>query len=114
MYMGAEWNLRDRDLGEVGKDSFITLQELQEMQLWSLGQEDPLEEEMAIHSSILAWRIPMDRGAWWTTVHRVTVSQAWLRDLAHPWICKAPRAFVQPDSEWEITDKIPAVVELKF
>ena len=28
------------------------------------GQEDPLEEGMATHSSILAWRIPMDRGAW--------------------------------------------------
>jgi len=31
----------------------------------SLGQEDTLEKEMATHSSILAWRIPMDRGAWW-------------------------------------------------
>ena len=31
----------------------------------SLGWEDPLEEGMAIPSSILAWRIPMDRGAWW-------------------------------------------------
>ena len=30
----------------------------------SLGQEDPLEEEMATHSSILAWKISMDRGAW--------------------------------------------------
>ena len=30
----------------------------------SLGQEDPLEEGMATHTSILAWRIPMDRGAW--------------------------------------------------
>ena len=30
----------------------------------SLGREDPLEEGMVIHSSILAWRIPMDRGAW--------------------------------------------------
>ena len=30
----------------------------------SLGWEDPLEEGMATHSSILAWRIPMDRGAW--------------------------------------------------
>ena len=30
----------------------------------TLGQEDPLEEGMATHSSILAWRIPMDRGAW--------------------------------------------------
>ena len=30
----------------------------------SLGWEDSLEEGMATHSSILAWRIPMDRGAW--------------------------------------------------
>ena len=29
-----------------------------------LGWEDPLEKEMATHSSILAWRIPVDRGAW--------------------------------------------------
>ena len=41
----------------------------------SLGQEDPLEESMAIHSSFLAWRIPMDRGAWWATVHGVIKSQ---------------------------------------
>ena len=34
------------------------MQELQEMQFQSLGQEDPLEEGMATHSSILAWRIP--------------------------------------------------------
>ena len=34
----------------------------------SPGREDPLEEGMAIHSSILAWRTPMDRGAYWTTV----------------------------------------------
>ena len=37
-----------------------------------LGWEDLLEEGMGIHSSILAWRIPMDRGAWWTKVHGVT------------------------------------------
>ena len=41
----------------------------------SLGWEDPLEEGMTAHSSILAWRIPMDRGAWWGTVHRVARSQ---------------------------------------
>ena len=41
----------------------------------SLGQEDPLEEGMATHSSILAWSIPVDRGAWWATVHRVAKSQ---------------------------------------
>ena len=38
----------------------------------SLSWEDPLEEGMAAHSSILAWRIPMDRGAWQATVHAVT------------------------------------------
>jgi len=40
----------------------------------SLGQEDPLEEGMATHSSILTWRILMDRGAWWATVHGVAKS----------------------------------------
>ena len=40
----------------------------------SLGWEDPLEEGMAIHSSILAWRIPLDRGAWQATVHGVAGS----------------------------------------
>ena len=42
------------------------------MQVPSLGQEDLLEDGMATHSSIRAWRIPMDRGTWWATVHRVT------------------------------------------
>ena len=42
----------------------------------SLGWEDPLEEGMTTHSTILAWRIPMDRGAWQATVHRITKSQA--------------------------------------
>ena len=40
----------------------------------SLGWEDPLEKGTAIHSSILAWKIPMDRGAWWATVHGVAKS----------------------------------------
>ena len=39
--------------------------------------EDPLEEGMATHSFILAWRIPMDRGAWWATVHGV--AESWTR-----------------------------------
>ena len=38
------------------------------------GQKDPLEEGMATHFSILAWRIPMDRGACRATVHRVAKS----------------------------------------
>ena len=56
---------------------------MQETWLRSLGQEDPLEEEMATYSSILAWENPMDRGAWWATVHRVTKSQAGLSMHAH-------------------------------
>ena len=47
---------------------------MQEMQVGSLGQDDPLEEGMAAHSSILVWRIPMDRGAWRATVHGVAES----------------------------------------
>ena len=41
---------------------------MQETRVGSMGQEDPLEEEMATHSSILAWKNAMDRGAWWATV----------------------------------------------
>ena len=40
----------------------------------SLVWEDSLKEGMATHSSILAWRIPMDRGAWWATVHGLAES----------------------------------------
>ena len=43
--------------------------------VWFLGWEDLLEKGMTTHSSILAWRIPMDRGAWWTIVHGVAKSQ---------------------------------------
>ena len=42
----------------------------------SLDWEDPLEKGMATYSSILAWRIPMDTGAWWAIVHGVT---SWTR-----------------------------------
>ena len=48
---------------------------MQETWVQSLGLEDPLEEGTATHSSILAWRIPMDRGAWWVTVHGVEKSR---------------------------------------
>ena len=43
------------------------------------GQEDPLEEGMATHSSILVWRVPMNRGAWWAIVHRVAKRQTHLK-----------------------------------
>ena len=43
------------------------------MWVQSLGREDPLEKEMATHSSVLAWRIPMDRRAW--------------KAICSPWAC---------------------------
>ena len=53
---------------------------MQETWVLSLSWEDPLEEGMATHFSILAWRIPMDRGAWWATVHGVAKSGTQLSD----------------------------------
>ena len=41
---------------------------------------------MATHSSILAWRIPMDRGAWWATVHAVTKSRTLLSDYIYIYV----------------------------
>ena len=52
------------------------------MQVQSLGQEDPLEEGRATHSSIYAWKNPMDRGAWQVLVHRVSKSQTRLKQLS--------------------------------
>ena len=51
------------------------MQESLEPQVQSLGQEDLLEEGMATQSSILVWRIPMDRGAQQATAHGVAKSQ---------------------------------------
>ena len=42
-----------------------------ETQVRSLGWEDPLEEEMATHFSVLAWEIPWTEDAWQATVHGV-------------------------------------------
>ena len=48
----------------------------------SLGREDPLEKRMATHSSILAWRILVDRRAWLATVRGVAESQTRLSNQA--------------------------------
>ena len=48
-----------------------------------LGREDPLEKEMAMHSQYSCLENPMDRGAWWATVHGVTKSQT--RRSMHAW-----------------------------
>ena len=52
------------------------------MQFRSLGREDPVEKEMTSHSSILAWEIPMDGGAWQATVHGVAKSQTRVSPLS--------------------------------
>ena len=57
------------------------MQETQEMRFWSLGQEDPLKEEITTHSSILPWKSHEQR-AWHATVHGDTNSQTWLSNWA--------------------------------
>ena len=58
------WGFSDSSAGK-------NLLAMQEIWVRSLSQEDPLEEDMATPCSILAWRIPIDRGAWWATVNGV-------------------------------------------
>ena len=53
---------------------------MEETWVQSLGWEDPLEEDTATHSRILAWRSHMDGGAWRATIHGVTKSQRQLSD----------------------------------
>ena len=55
-----------------GLPRWFSSKEIQELWVPSLGWEDPLEEEMVTHSSM---ENPMDRGAWWAIVHKVTESQ---------------------------------------
>jgi len=49
---------------------------MQEKWVQSLSQEDPLEEEIATHSIILAWKIPQTEKPWKATVHGVAESDA--------------------------------------
>ena len=66
-------------LGFPGGSVVKNLPVMRETCVWSPGRGNPLKESIAIYSSILAWRILMDRGAWWATVHVVTKSQTWQR-----------------------------------
>ena len=63
------------------------MQEVHETPVQPLGLQDPLEEEMATYSSILAWRNPKDRGTWRATVQTVTKSQTRLIY----WACKSTK-----------------------
>ena len=63
---------------------------MRETWVQSLGWEDPLEESMAAHSSILAWRIPMDGGTWRATGHGVAKEQGTTERLGTQHIPGAP------------------------
>ena len=72
-YHGYDW-------ASLVAQSIKNLPAMWETWVQSLDWEDPLEEDMATHSSVLAWRIPMDRGVWRATVHGVAKSQTQLND----------------------------------
>ena len=83
---------------------------MQETLVQPLGWEDPLEEDMASHSNILAWRIPMDRGAWWATVCGVAKSQTrWSTKhstgslLGADKLCKSPTMVWVPPQDMPIS-----------
>ena len=69
------------------------MQETQEKWVWFLGREDPLEKEMATHSSILCQENSMRRSPW-ATVHGVSKSQTEMSDWA--WVEK----WAQEESDW--------------
>ena len=82
-------------LGFLVAQTVKNLPAMWEAWVQSLGWEDPLEKAMVIHSSILAWRIPMDRGAWLATVHGIAKTQTWLSDYAQHSTAQHIRHFVR-------------------
>ena len=70
------WHVLGFPGGSDGKESACNARDLGSI----LGWEDSLEENMATHFSVLAWRIPMDRGAWHAAVHGVAKSRTQLSD----------------------------------
>ena len=78
--------------GSDGKESTCNEGDLGSIPGW----EDPLEEVMGTRSSILPWRIPMDREAWWTTVPGIAKSQTQLSAMqAHTHLCVHTRTHTQ-------------------
>ena len=73
------------------------MQELQETWFQPLGQEDPLEEEMAIHFSVLAWEIP------WTE-EPGGLQPMGLRKVRHNWASKQQQAYCLPHT-WPLAER---------
>ena len=78
------------------------LPEMWETWVRFLGREDPLKEGIATHSSILTWKIPMDRGSWRATVHEV--KKSWIQlSNKHSRDCSPPGSSVHGDSSGKNT-----------
>ena len=73
-YHSSEASILWRSASQVAQ-MVKCLPSMRETRVQSLGREDPLEKGMVTHSSILAWKIPIDRGAGQATVHVVAKSQ---------------------------------------
>ena len=97
------WGIPESSVVKIKKKkkNSPAVQELQETRVPSLGPEDLLEEEVATYPSILPWRIPLDGGAWWATVHRLRKSWTrlkWLSVHTHThmgWMCPLPISYVK-------------------
>ena len=85
------------------------LSAMQEMQVWSLGREDCQQEQMAIHSSILAWEIPWTEEVWQTIVHGVAKGSDTTEQLmtrSNDWCpCKKRGRGTQQDGMWRWTNR---------
>ena len=74
-YKPKHWGTVLAEMGFPVAQMVKNLPVVQETWVQSLGWEDPLEEGMTTNSSILAWRIAVDREAWRATVHEVSQSE---------------------------------------
>ena len=82
---------------QMGKN----LPAMQETWVWSLGWEEPLEQGMATHPSILAWGIPLDRGPWRATVHGV-------ERVGHSWALHSTAHSAGGTCMWNIWERAPS------
>ena len=86
------------------------LQETQEMQVWSFGREDPLEEENGNPLQYSCLGKPMDRGAWQATVLRFTESdmtEAFChKEEIHSEFCSSPLNLLQENKGWKREDLV--------
>ena len=82
----STWGKSDRDLFPLSSTiSFFLLLFLNAGNIRDMGLIPGSEispKEVHVNSNILAWRIPMDRRAWWATVHRIAKNQTWLKWLS--------------------------------